>query len=354
MTQTQNEKDTKVGVEANASTLTSGNNTPVTPVITPVAEQPVNQVKETKYFYFGQEVSLGSRKVVIKLVPKFSILPKDPNAQFIRDEVTKKIGSTWKAGTKDIIRGLSAREAEFYLPAILGVRKESEQWNEKVKEYWANFVIEIPNDTKGVELEVGFKLTSLNIPDSNVEPINLEDYIKFQFAKEHSSVATTPEQLDNMFIHTYYVIDKGLEIEKEQAAYQGRRLANKLFNTLIESKDEAAKNKIDWILETVGGPKQLGINVDNLSSAQKELELEKTMNQDLSRFIEIVEDKHLATKALLRKAIGYGLILQDGNSYFIENKVIGSSQKEAIGYLENTANQKDKLLIIERLKSYRK
>ena len=96
--------------------------------------------KEKEYFHFGKPVKVGSRKVNIKLVPKFSILPSEPAAKFIRDEVTKKIGSTWKRGTRDILRAIEGVEESYYLPDLMGIRVDSEQWNGKSREFWANSV----------------------------------------------------------------------------------------------------------------------------------------------------------------------------------------------------------------------
>ena len=325
-----------------------------------VASQPapvtVAEIEAPKvYQHFGESVEIGSRKVVIRLVPKFSILPSDAGAQFIRDEVTKKIGSTWKKGTRDIIRGLSPLEEKHYMPTLSGIRFDSEQWNEKVRNYWAEFIIEVPNNDKGVELEVGFKEELTGIyPNTNAVPINLDDYIKWKFASQHKEVASTEADLDNMFIYTYQMVDKGLEFKKSEQAYTARKRADVLFAQLTNPADKKELSKVDWILEIHGGDQGNGINITGLTQVQKEMELEKTKDRNPSKFIEICSDKHLATKAQIRKAVGLGILIQAGNSYMLDNKVIGSSLQEAIAFLENANNQKDKMIIIEKLKEFSK
>lgn len=309
------------------------------------ADTIVSATVEAKHYYFGNEVKLGSRKVVLRTVDKFTTLPKGEQAKPLRKEVVKKIGASWKKGTRDIVRGLTPQEEQRYLPRLIGVRLDSEQWNDKVLNYWADFFIAVPYEGE-IELEVGFQLNS----NKEVEPINLDDYIKYNFAKQHREVAATREELDNMFIYTYYMIDKGAEQDLMEEQYEVRKKANRLFIKLVESKEPSAKDKIDWILETSGGEKGTGINVNVLSPSQRELELERLKDKNPSRFVEIMNDPHLETRALIRKAVSYGAIMQDGNSYFLDSKVIGSSLKETIGYLENAANQKDKLIVIERVK----
>ncbi len=193
--------------------------------------------KEKEYFHFGKPVKVGSRKVNIKLVPKFSILPSEPAAKFIRDEVTKKIGSTWKRGTRDILRAIEGVEESYYLPDLMGIRVDSEQWNGKSREFWANFNIEIPNDETGIILEIGFKEVEpfeFKGKLTNTKPINIDDYLKYNHALQHKDVASSPEQLDNMFIYTFQMIDEGIEAEKKEQAFTIRSRANKLFNRLID------------------------------------------------------------------------------------------------------------------------
>jgi hypothetical protein len=299
-------------------------------------------------FHFGKRVTLGSRKVSIKLVNKFSILPKDPGAKFIRDEVTKKIGSSWKRGTRDVIRGLSAEEEEAYLPTVLGVRKESDQWNQKVLDFWCNFFIEVPIEG-GVTLEVGFLK---NPRTGKVEPISLDDYMKYNFCLEHGTVASTPDQIENRFIYDFYIVDTAKEQEKAEQLFSLSKKIDRMFIKLVESNDTKDKAKVDWILETAGGDNGVGINLDGLSDIQKQMELEKLKDKDLFRFEELITDPSLETKALIRKAVTHGIIIQDGNSYFLDSKVIGSTLQQAVGYLENAANQADKLLVTERIKQY--
>lgn len=339
-------KDAGSSAVAPGAVIAPGSSAKIEPKVQEIKAQPIDDGYRQ---HFGKRVKLGSRKVTIKLVDKFSILPKDAAAKFIRDEVTKKIGSTWKAGTRDIIRGLTRDEEAFYLPRLLGVRIESDQWNDKVFQHWANFSVPVPNNEEGIELEAGFrevKGTTGNI----VEPINLEDYMRFNFCREHSSVATEPDQLDNVFLYTYYMVDKQKEEVAREQEFALRQEVDTLFIQLVQSTDSRNSLKVDWILETVGGPTGNGMNIAGLTKIQKNMELERLKNKNISRFKEIISDENLQVKALIRRAVNTGSLVQDGNSYFLDNKVIGSSLMQAVSYLQSPSNQKDRFLVEERVK----
>lgn len=298
------------------------------------------------YTHFGKSVRLGSRKVQLVQVPKFSLMPKGQEAASIRSEQTKKVGSEWKKGTRDIIKGLSDEEELVYLPKLIGISPTSSEWNEKVLTFWADFGIEVPYGDRGVELEVGFKEVA-----GKVTPISLDGYIKYNFCVENSMVATTDSEVANTFHFDFVLVDKAKVAIEEEEKFAIKKKVDRMYLKLITSTDQSDKNKIEWIIETVGGEDGTGVSTLSMSQVQQEMEIERIKDRDLVKFQKIMEDTHLETKALIRKSVERGTIIQEGNSYFLDSKVIGASIKEAVGYLESAANQKDKLIIIERNKS---
>ena len=295
----------------------------------------------------NSSIKIGSRITTIKVLQKFSLLPKEAAAKFIRDEVTKKIGSAWKKGTRDIIRGLDLFEEAKFLPVIISTKPDGATWQEDTRQFWANFFVEVPING-GLELETGFKL--INPVTNEVEPINLDHYMKAKFADQHPHVAKSDNGLANVAIYSFVMIDKVVESERVEKEFTARNKAGRYFIKLVESEDQKEANKIDWILETAGGEDSKGISVTNLSKVQKSMKLEEMKDKDPTRFITILTDTNLETKALIRKCIQYGCLIQEGNSFFMDNKVIGSNLMDTVGYLDNAANQKDKLLLMERLK----
>jgi hypothetical protein len=307
-------------------------------------------LKEKELLYFGRRVELGSRKVQIVRVEKFNLIPKTAAAKSIRDEVTLKIGSQWKKGTRDIIRGLSVAEERKYLPKILGVSDKSEKWEERTLEHWANYSVQIPNNESGIELETGFQVTMTgpNEDEKEITPINLSDYMSYNFCVQNGEVANEDE--DNLILFSYRLVDKAKKQSEAEAEFTIKKDVDRQYLTLIRSTDPKERIKINHILEIIGGEYGDGIVTTSLSDIQKEMELEKVKNRDLMKFKEILEDKQLELKALIRNAISAGSKLTlEGNTYFFGSKALGSLT-DTIGYFNDPNNAKDRQIIIEALK----
>ena len=332
----------------------------------PKLNGPVVQVEEKKipaptvhekpkviYYEAGErEVRIGSRKVRIEIIPKFNMLPKDPKAKQIRNEVLKKISSTWKAGTKDIIRGLNHVEEQLYLPNVIALKPSHDEWVTRVYEYWANFGFVVPVEG-GVTLETGFKLKGL-APNYGAEPINVTDYIKYNFARENAFVA--PEDADNLITYTYRIIDTSADAVREEQTFSLRMQVDRLFFKLVDESRtiESEKAKIDHILETVGGEKGLGVSVYNWTDLQKQVELEKVKNRNLGAFKAILDDRYLANKSIIKKGVTFKKIVEESGTYFYNGKGMGRTLNEACLWLDDPANSYDKIILLEAISKYSK
>lgn len=306
---------------------------------------PINEVKKP-LLYFGQQVRIGSRKIKIVRIEHFNLIPKTKEAQGIRDEVTLKIGSQWKVGTRDIIRGLSPEEERRFLPKILGVGVSSEKWDEKCLLYWADFSIQIPNNDQGIILEAGYKIERTGAGEEIV-PINLDDYMKYKFCLENGKVAN--EDQDNPLVYDFKIVDLAKDEEAKEKIHTAKKSIETVYLKLIQSNDSKERLKIDWILETIGGPDGKGISIAGLSDIQKEMKLEVIKNENLDEFIKVVNDEDLQFKAVLRKAVSVGKLDIQGETYFYGNKAIGNLN-DTIGYFKNPNNIKDYQIILQAIK----
>jgi hypothetical protein len=306
------------------------------------------------YYEAGErEVRIGSRKVRVEIIPKFNMLPKDPKAKQIRNEVIKKVSSTWKAGTKDIIRGLNHAEEQLYLPNIIALKPSHDDWVTRVYEYWANFAYAVPVEG-GVTLETGFRLKGNAQIGWTGEPINVTDYIKYNFAKENAMVA--PEDADNMITYTFKIIDTSADALREEQTFSLRMQVDRLFFKLVdESKTiESEKAKIDHILETIGGDKGLGVSVYNWTDIQKQVELEKVKNRNLGAFKAILDDRYLENKSIIKKGVTFKKIVEESGTYFYNGKGMGRTLNEACLWLDDPANSYDKIILLEAISKYTK
>lgn len=321
----------------------------------PKVETPVVQSPPTQAYYppLDKEVRIGSRKVKIEIIPKFNMLPKDPKAKQIRDEVTKKIGSQWKRNSRDIIRGLSHEEELIYLPNIIAISSTHDDWTTRVYEYWANFNFIVPPED-GVTLEAGFALKKDRTGNYIATPIDVTDYIKYNFARQNSNVANEGE--DNPATYIFRLIDTSEVAIREELRFSAKLSADRLYMKLIDESRtiQSEKAKIDHILETYGGQHSVGMAVYNLTDIQKQVELAKIKDKDYAAFEEILKDKNLENKALINKAITFKKIERVGTAYFYNGIAMGRSILEACLWLDDSANSHHKLILIEALEAYRK
>ncbi len=292
--------------------------------------------------HFGKPVRLGSRKILIQQVEKFSMLPKEAAAQNVRDEVVKKIGSKFAKGSQDVIRGLSPEEEKYYLPRYIGHSSSSSDWNRMAKYWWADFTIPVPID--GIEIEVGFWITENEEGETVIEPISLDGYIKYNFCLVNNDVAST--SVENTFHYAFKLVDKAKDEALKEDNFSLIKGVLKTYNMLIQSEDQKEKNKIDWILETA-----YDIYTPTLSPIQKEMKLKEKMEEDPQKFKEAVSDSQLEMKAFIRKAVQTNSIIKDGESYFVDDKVIGTGVQQAIAFFSNQVNQGIKLKVQERIKN---
>lgn len=298
--------------------------------------------------YFNKEVKIGSRKIQLVRVEKaFSILPKGEAAKSIREEVTLKLGSEWKRGTRDIVRGLSREEEALYLPQLIALNgPTSEKWEEKALEFWANYSITIPNNDDGITLEAGFKKEG-----DKIEPINLGDYITFNWVSNLRK-QVIGEFDDNILPeHVARIVDKARKQGESERIFELRKDIDREYLILVRSDDPTVRAKIDWILETKGGPEGEGMIITGMSPIQREMELEKVKNKDLVKFKEYVDDPHLELKALIRKAITYSIssLKLEGNTYFYGNIALGGLS-DTIGWFSDPNNVRERQVISEMIK----
>lgn len=325
---------------------------------TNVAESPVVKTTGDKVLYLpkNKEVRIGSRQVRIERIPdKRSMLPKEKNASFFRNETIKRIGSEWKTGTRDCIRGLNGEEEQIYLPRLIGSKPDHPDWEKAVKNYWWDYGIDVPHSETpgegGVLLEIGFKMEN-----GKPVPINIKDYIDYNFAKESKLVA--PEGDDNPLVYVFRLIDLGQEEEKEEAVFLIRKQADraylKLLKDAFETKLQEAQATVDNILETTGGEKGKGISIYGMSDVKKQLALEKVKDRDFAGFLKLVEDPTLGLKALIAKGVTFQRIIKEGETYFYNSKMMGRSLKDAVLWLQDLNNSEDRTILTEALSQYTK
>lgn len=83
-------------------------------------------------------------------------------------------------------------------------------------------------------------------------------------------------------------------------------------------------------------------------------ELAKEMKKDPKNFFDIMTDKDVRTKALLKDLEEKSIIRRTGNTYKYEDDIIGASTTEAVEYLNDIKNQNIRLILEGKLKKLKK
>lgn len=280
--------------------------------------------------------------VVLKLNDKVKspILPKE-----LEPDVVKRIGSEFKRGTTDCIRGLSTLQERVLLPDLIGIGPESVEFNRKVKDYWADF--SVTPTIEGLRLNIATEKTTMkNREGENVEidsPINLRDYMTFNFAKQSSSVAKTKAEIESG-IYPFILIDLSEEERLKKAKFGAKKAA--LVNFAKLTSEKTPEERLDWVIRSLKGIDE-HFNF-SLPREDKEMWLDSKKDENPLKFNGVVEDKDLETKALLYLAIEKREITVEGNYYFLGEENIGT-EKAVVDYLKSAVNSQKVLALKARL-----
>lgn len=281
-------------------------------------------------------LNLEYKKMEIKKVKvtrqlgNIKMLPKA-----LRGEIQKKISSVWLRESQDLLRGLSSEEELKYLPSIVGIQPKSEHWEARIREYWADMTIPIPE--QGIELNITKK--------ENGEPVNLMDYIKYNFIMKHPEVAKTEEEKENVTFFKFVLVDLAEAKKAEVNAYKAKKDADAAF-VLLTQGETADKKRIRHLLEVL---KQTGESFRGLDAMELEMLLNEKKDANPIAFLEATKDPQLSEKATLAVWLEAGIVTINGNTYFNGGDPMGTLE-EAIVYLNSPSKSGEVAALKERYK----
>lgn len=249
-------------------------------------------------------------------------------------DVVKRIGSEFKKGTRDCIRGLNLEQERVLLPNHLGVNADSHDFGKKAKDFWADFSITPTED--GLRLNVATELKDYKTvtgETTKIEfPVNELDYMIYHFARQSSKVAKTREELEDPSEFDFILINLHEQEKLEEDKYIASKNATIEFSKLVTAGDEGVINAVIRVLKDLAEPFDFS---DSLT--KKEMYLKELMIRDEFKFTKVVTDSLLKTKALLREALEASEITLEGSHFFLGEENIGTA-KSALSYLDNPTN----------------
>jgi len=231
-------------------------------------------------------------------------------------EARKKIGSIFVS--RSPLRGLTREQERKYLPQVIGTSAEHPDFEKEVRKFWADFNIDVPSD--GVVLDV--------TTNEAGEPLNLDDWIKYQWALKHRFVAASQEELRQDPLKAFYIYDPEREVRKQHSSLQDKKAAFREFVKVTDDPD-AVKRLLRVLSQT---------NPDRMSQEQCENMLAQLLEENPKRFIQVATDKDLELRDLLYQLVEGDVVRQIGQSFLYLDTTIGETQEEAIQYLKNKRN----------------
>ncbi len=279
-----------------------------------------------------------SKKVIIKRKE----VPQLPGMN--QDSYLPRIGGFFSPSRP----ALTDEEKIKYLPSLINVTPDSNDWYNKTAEYFKSIAVPI-HYNQGKELEIGLTYTSKEDYDNeeNGYPIDVEDYVLYRHCLVLGSVANTKADSDKSQKILFYIEDPEL-IERNQAKEADEivkamtsageimgsetRMRYVLSIALKELEDVWITNPVKPISEFK--EPQLRINIADLAQKQA-----STLNK-------LVKDPNLEVKAFLVAALNNtdtGVIQYPNSDIIVfrdgsEDIQLGKNINEAVNYLKNSNN----------------
>lgn len=274
-----------------------------------------------------QEEYPVSHKVQIIRKPEKLALP-----EAVLASATRKIGSIFD-GRKPL-KGLTHKQEKKYLPDIINRVPEDKNFSEEAERYWSDLELEVP--VEGVVIDASL--------DANGEPVNLEEWVIYQWLKKHRLVAPTKQAATEDSISKFYIFDPLEENKKERKQVRKKKVAFKQLMS-IDDNDKIKEHIIRVIDKT---------DPSNMSQTEIENRLFDYAENSPEEFVSVATDKRLELKALLFVFVDAGIVTKVGNTYMFMDEVIGEGEQEAAMYLEKPKNSRALQQMKAKLKEVKK
>lgn len=249
------------------------------------------------------------KEIQIRRKEKISYLPPAVVAQ-----ARRKIGSIFDGMAP--LSGLTEEQERKYLPKVLGVSINSQDYEKKVRGFWADMSINVPAD--GIVLNIGLR------PDK--EPENILDWIKYQWVLKHRLVVSGKEKMVGDV--EFYIHDPEAETQKTNVNVQDKKAAYKEFIKLGDKPEV-----VDRLIRVVGKRNPLG-----MSEIMKENFLATIVENQPKDFYRVATDKDLELRDLVAHLSELGILRKIGAAYLYLDTEIGATTDEAIHFFKSKRN----------------
>lgn len=235
--------------------------------------------------------------------------------------------------------GLSFEEIKRIMPGVIAMEPTDPKFRSEVDKYFNNMMIPIPYE--GRQLEIGLD------EETNL-PINIVDWLRYKFVQNHPQVSTNKKDADASQTKIYYLEDEEADSERMSENIIYKTKATIEFAKLVEDKV-----KFDWVLRELSFkyPEIGSISkVISLKPNDKNIILNKAMEKDYKKFLEIVNDDDIKYKAEIASFIDAKIVDKVGNQFVYGSEPLGELD-HFIAYLKNPNNSETYATMLAKLRN---
>lgn len=260
---------------------------------------------------------------------------------------------------KAIRRGIPVEKVKKYpqLAAQIGTSFNDNTWNERETTFWAEYNAMIPfgriNDAG--KIEGGREINaSYEVKDGEVICDDLMDYILFEMMQDDKEVGINPELYDtDQQNYAFFCIDQTVETERSKQLLQYKMDANEaLAKILLEYKEAPEKHqtRIRAIAAAVD-TEASGLHFRIQSIEEALSSVMRGAEKDPAKFLKVLEDKSLITKAFINDCVDAGIFQRIGNQYVYEGETY-ESINELVKFIKDPSRTEIKARLEAQLKEF--
>lgn len=232
---------------------------------------------------------------------------------------------------KGPLKGVDGEEEERLLSQLLQKNPKEPDFHKSCREYWIDLRVKVYSEGKVLNIS----------KDEKGNPLNIEDYLIYKWAKRHKLVANDKEEMERDSLKQFYIRDPEIEEKRQNKTVKTKRDAYKEFTKIAEKPD-----KMKMLIQVLSDA-----DVDSMSPTQIENYIEELIEDNPSRFVKVVTDKSLEMKAFLVKLISANIIRKIGNSIYFGEEKLGDTMDDTVTYLNDKKNSETYLMLKEKLKA---
>ena len=291
--------------------------------------------KETK-----EKFKLPNKKILVTPVRrKGSWLPANHAASFLFKESYYSV-TVPRTNRGELVNPLTEAEQEYFEGSVallslktgdLSIHKTVTDKNgkQRLQNFWTDFKIKLKNEIMELDLS---------------KPM---DYLRYKVLLANSEIiAPSGAEKFKRGTYKFALVEQGWEDTEKVKSAKNKQTAYRAFGKM-DSSPEKLKDFLSVYYTIKPGGKTIPVaaKLDFLIA-----ETEKIVENDMSTFLDIVNDKDYDTKVMITKALRAKALEREGSAFRTpEGKTIGQNLKEAISFLTNPLYSEEVIKIQSRI-----